>query len=138
MPPRPPHDQPPETSSSRWSARIVAAIVLVVLCFLMTIVLADEAGVTRWLWPLQLSATIVGGGLAWLSSRRESWNVASQRSGWVATAGTAVFVLLAKAVQTRGDFYFALAGFTLGVAMLVLFLHQANVEAGDDDPGDSA
>ncbi|WP_161605317.1 hypothetical protein [Pimelobacter simplex] len=49
MPPRPPHDQPPETSSSRWSARIVAAIVLVVLCFLMTVVLADEAGVTRWL-----------------------------------------------------------------------------------------
>ncbi|MBU2694266.1 hypothetical protein CCO04_04170 [Pimelobacter sp. 30-1] len=115
----------------------MGAVVIVVLTFLMTVVLADEAGVTRWLWPLQLSATIVGGGLAWLSSRRESWNVASRHGTWVATAGAGVFVLLIKVAQARGDFYFALAGFTGGVAMLVLFLHQANVEAGDDDPEDS-
>ncbi|WP_418057763.1 hypothetical protein [Pimelobacter simplex] len=48
-----------------------------------------------------------------------------------------MFVLLIKVAQARGDFYFALASFTGGVAMLVLFLHQANVEAGDDDPEDS-
>ncbi|XBB66281.1 hypothetical protein ABFU82_19505 [Nocardioides sp. WV_118_6] len=88
-----------------------------VLGLALTVLLADEAGVTGHLVPLFLVAALAGGPLAWVNELVEDGKV-PRPVGLVLVAGSGVFVL--SSLSEGRQFRLGLALFAVGVAGLVI------------------